>query len=147
MEVPRLAVKSELQLPAYARAPAMWDPSHVCNLYHSSSRHQILNPLSNARDWTCILMDTSQIHFPWAMMGTPSLGNQTWTVFKAEWRVGWQQQRWWKHPSMANCYSSGPHHLVSGCGSSTAHVAWDFILWVNGCILTFHHLSCLWWLF
>ena len=36
MEVPRLGVKSELQLPAYAIATATQDPSRVCNLYHSS---------------------------------------------------------------------------------------------------------------
>ena len=30
-----------------------------------------LNPLSEARDWICILMDTSQIHFRWATMGIP----------------------------------------------------------------------------
>ena len=32
---------------------------------------QILNPLNEARDGTYILMDTSQIHFCWASMGTP----------------------------------------------------------------------------
>ena len=32
-------------------------------LYHSSQQHWILNPLSKARDQTCILMDTSQIRF------------------------------------------------------------------------------------
>ena len=32
MEVPRLGVESELQLPAYAIATATQDPSHVCNL-------------------------------------------------------------------------------------------------------------------
>ena len=30
-----------------------------------------LNPLSKARDRTCVLMDASQIHFHWATMGTP----------------------------------------------------------------------------
>ena len=30
----------------------------------------IFNPLSEARDWICILMDTSQICYPWATMGT-----------------------------------------------------------------------------
>ena len=29
MEVPRLGVKSELQLPACAKAMATWDPSHL----------------------------------------------------------------------------------------------------------------------
>ena len=50
MEVPRLGVKSEPRLPAYATATATWDPSHICNLYHSSQQHKILNPLSEARD-------------------------------------------------------------------------------------------------
>ena len=52
MEVPRLGVESELKLLAYATATAMQDPSHICNLYHSSRQHQILNPLSEARDKT-----------------------------------------------------------------------------------------------
>ena len=34
MEVLRLEVKSELQMPAYATATAMWDLSQVCNLHH-----------------------------------------------------------------------------------------------------------------
>ena len=32
--VPRLGVKSELQLPVYTTAIAMLDPSRVCNLHH-----------------------------------------------------------------------------------------------------------------
>ena len=28
---------------------------------------RILNPVREARDWTCILMGTSQIHYHWAM--------------------------------------------------------------------------------
>ena len=36
MEVPRLGVQSELQLPAYTTAIAMQDLSCVCNLHHSS---------------------------------------------------------------------------------------------------------------
>ena len=41
-EGPRLGVELELQLPAYATTP---DPSHVCNLHHSSRPCQIFNPL------------------------------------------------------------------------------------------------------
>ena len=37
------------------------DPSRVCDLYHSSKQRWILNPLSEARDRTCVLMDASQI--------------------------------------------------------------------------------------
>ena len=61
MEIPRLGVEPELQLPAYTTAPAMPDPSCVCDLHHSSQQGRILNPLSEARDQTLILMDTSQI--------------------------------------------------------------------------------------
>ena len=61
MEVPRLEVESELQPLAYATGT--WDPSCICDLHYSSQQHQILNPPSQARDRTCILMDTSQIHF------------------------------------------------------------------------------------
>ena len=46
MEVPRLGVKSELQMPAYSTATAMQDPSRVCNLYHNSGNAWILNLLS-----------------------------------------------------------------------------------------------------
>ena len=64
MEVPRLGVRSELQLPAYARATATPDPSHICNLHHSSRQCPILNPKSEASYQTCILMDTGQIFNP-----------------------------------------------------------------------------------
>ena len=36
MEVPRLGVQSERQLPACATATATWGPSCVCDLHHSS---------------------------------------------------------------------------------------------------------------
>ena len=53
----------ELQLSAYATATAiaMQDPSHICDLHHSSQQHQILNHLSEARDQTHNLMVPSQI--------------------------------------------------------------------------------------
>ena len=59
MEVPRLGVDSELQLPVYITATAMWDLSCVCNLHHISGQCQILNALSEAKDQICIFMDTS----------------------------------------------------------------------------------------
>ena len=68
MEVPRLGVASELQLPVFSTAQAMLDPSHVC--YHSSWQCQILNPLSTARDLT-----PASLWLPWgyhwATVGTP----------------------------------------------------------------------------
>ena len=70
MEVPRLGVKWKLQLPAYTIATAMPDLSRVYDLHHSSWQCWILNPLIQARDQTYILMDTSQICYRWATMGT-----------------------------------------------------------------------------
>ena len=64
MEVPRLGVKSELQLPAYTTATATPDPSQaVCDVHHSSQQHWVLNPLSEARDRTHILMDAIRVHY------------------------------------------------------------------------------------
>ena len=39
------------------------DPSHLCDLYHRSWQCRVLNPLSEARDQTCVLMDTSPVCF------------------------------------------------------------------------------------
>ena len=61
MEVPSLGVESELQLQAYSTATITWDPNHICDLYHSSWQCRILNSLSEARDWTWVLIDISQI--------------------------------------------------------------------------------------
>jgi len=62
-EVPRLGVESELQPLAYATATATQDASLICGLHFSSQQCRILNPLSEARDRTQVLMDTSQIRF------------------------------------------------------------------------------------
>ena len=55
MEISRLRVESEQQLPAFTTAIAMQDPSHVCGLHHSSRQCRILNPLKEARNRTHIL--------------------------------------------------------------------------------------------
>ena len=58
-EVPRPGVQVELQPPAYVRATATWDLSHVCN--HRPWQCRILNPLNEAWDRTCIFMDAGQV--------------------------------------------------------------------------------------
>ena len=58
MEVPRLGVELQLQLLAYVTATAMPDPSHIRDLCHSLQQRWILNPLSKAKDCTCILVET-----------------------------------------------------------------------------------------
>ena len=50
--------------------PRQWRIQIICDLHSSSWQHQILNPVSKARDWICVLMDASQFCFPWARMET-----------------------------------------------------------------------------
>ena len=56
MEVPGLGVRLDC-----TRATAMQDLGRVFDLHHSSQQHQILNPLSKARDRTHNLMVPSWI--------------------------------------------------------------------------------------
>ena len=64
MEVPGTGVKSELQRQAYATVTAVLDLS-ICAAYAAALvQHQILNPLSEAKDRTCILMDTMSGSYP-----------------------------------------------------------------------------------
>ena len=80
MEVPRLGVELELQLPAYMTATEMWDLSCVCDLHHNShNAGSQTHWVREARDRTCILMDTRWIHFHCATTGTPSI-----VIFKFE---------------------------------------------------------------
>ena len=65
LEVSRLRVESELQLPAFATATATTTPDlrRVCDLHHSSRQHGILNPLRETGDRTRVLMDASWVRF------------------------------------------------------------------------------------
>ena len=71
MEVPRLGVKSESS--ACTTATETPDSSHISDLHHNSQQRWIPDPLSEARDWTHILMDTSQICFCCTTKGTPQI--------------------------------------------------------------------------
>ena len=73
MEVPRLGVKPELQLSAYTTAIATEDPSRIYNLHHSPWQHLIINPLSEARDQTSVLMHASWVCYHRATTGTPHI--------------------------------------------------------------------------
>ena len=72
MEVLRLGVESELQLPAHATAKALPVLIHICDLHNSSQQHGILNPLSEARDRTRILWILVGFINCRATMGTPA---------------------------------------------------------------------------
>ena len=47
--------------------------SCIWELHRRSWQRQIFNPLSKARDQTCVLVDTSWVRFHWAAMGTPRI--------------------------------------------------------------------------
>ena len=79
MKVPGLGVQLELQLPAYTTAIAMWDPSHICILHHSSWQRWILSPPSKARDWTHNLMAPRWIHFAAPYQELQKIKITTWT--------------------------------------------------------------------
>ena len=83
MEVPRLRVKSELQRPAYTTATRTEDLSCICDLHHSSQQCRIPNPLSEARDGTCILAATSQV------CNQPSLNANSCSAFKSLLELIW----------------------------------------------------------
>ena len=78
MKTPRLGGQLELQLLAYTRATATPDPICVFDLHHSSRQHQILKPLSKARDRTCNLMAPSWIRFLSTKTGTPGFEFLVW---------------------------------------------------------------------
>ena len=81
MEVPRLGVKLELQLPAYTTATP--DPSCICDLHHSLWQRRILNPLSEARNQAGVLLDTSQVLNPLSHVGS-SPQSVRWAILHTE---------------------------------------------------------------
>ena len=73
MEVPRLGVESELQLPVCAAAASLRHSnmgSKLC-LQPTPQLMVMLEAMSKAWDRTHIRMDASRIHFHCAPMGTP----------------------------------------------------------------------------
>ena len=66
----------------------MRDLSRIGNPHQSSQQCWILNPLSGARDWTGILLDTSQVHYHRA---TRELRKP---FFTGEWFTLWRNWGW-----------------------------------------------------
>ena len=58
---------------AYTTAIAMPDPGRVCDLHHNSQQRWILNPLSEARDRTRVLMVPRRIRFRCTTTGSPTV--------------------------------------------------------------------------
>ena len=74
IEVSRLVVTSELQLPTTAIATAVLDLSCICDLLCCSLwQCRIHIPLSETRNWTYIFIDTSQVLNPLSHNATRSV--------------------------------------------------------------------------
>ena len=73
MHIGTTTVENSMEIPQKTKNRINIWSSHVCDLHHISRQRHILNPLSKARDWTLILMDTSRIHYHWATTGTPNM--------------------------------------------------------------------------
>ena len=100
MKIPRLGVEWELPLSIHSKATAIPDLSCTCHLHLSLQQCQILNPLNEARDQTCILMDTRQFLNPLSHNG-----NSGWCCFNLmmiysllDSGFNWQ---FWKHSYLA----------------------------------------------
>ena len=63
MEIPRLGVESELQLPDYSTATAMAGSEPHLQPTPQLMATQILKLLGEARDLTCILMNPRWVHY------------------------------------------------------------------------------------
>ena len=96
MEVLRLGLSSELQLPAFTTTTAMWDLSCVCDPYHRSQQRQILNPLSEARDQTHNLVVPSRIHWPLSHDGNSWKAVLKWRILHVflRWVIRKQDEFW-----------------------------------------------------
>ena len=88
--------------------------SHVCDLYHRSRQRWIHDPLSKARDRTCILIDTSRIHFHCATTGTPKYIFKLLFYLIRNGLTGEWQCRGWSHLTDVRELCA----LSCGCGRS-----------------------------
>ena len=70
VEVPRVGAESELQLPAYTTTTAIPDLSCISDLHCNLWQRPIHYPLREAREWTRIPVDTSQVLNPLSWVRT-----------------------------------------------------------------------------
>ena len=97
----------------------MWILSHICDLHHSSQQRLILNPLSEAGDWTCILMGTSWIPYYWATMGIPRKVILELLLMYWNWR--------WKKVLGRQVQRQKANKMEVSSGSSKVHVGSEYL--------------------
>ena len=106
MEVPRLGLKSELQLSAYTTAMATPDPSCICNLQFILWQLWILNPLSKARDQTLIFTETMS-ESQWELWYSIMLSHSQLLCFPLKFKIYFQFGGKKKRPWAKTCDKIG----------------------------------------
>ena len=106
---------------------------HICNLHYNLQQRQILNPLSEARDLTCILMDATQIPFRWATTGIPRFFfffSMQWILFFRA--VSGSQQIWVENTDFQNALCPHTHTTspLSRSGNTTVHFVFLFFVFL-----------------
>ena len=99
-------------------ATATRDPSHICDLHHSSQHRRILDLLGEVRDWTPVLMDISQVFNPkrqWELLESSSflwrsLWNVTVSRMESKEGPGEELKFIYQHVSMCKCVYIGWAH-------------------------------------
>ena len=131
MEVPRLAVKSELQLQACSTATAMWDPSQIWKLHHSLQHCRILILLISILTDILPVSYTIEPKLECLTVHSSVQSNTKWAQLwlKAHW--SWYSSLFWNCPifvSVLPSYMSiySPH--LAGYLVSKTHADWNSAL-------------------
>ena len=140
MEVPRLGVKSEPQLRPQPQQCRIWASPSTYTIAHGNARS--LTPLSEARDWTRILMDPSslasepwrELLHVWLLRGHNAVHSSLGSTVKIRSRIQvWQGEFnlcWLKHTIL---YWGGGRQLVWDSGWTEPVIAgsikWSILHW------------------
>ena len=105
----------------------------AASLHHSLQQCQILNPLSEARDQTRNLMDTSQIHFHRATIGTPHFISIRCSLFWASFGlvIGWLDLNT-KRRKTGESFHIPSHRGTCGFSEGPDLVAQHSWVWIAG---------------
>ena len=133
MEVPRLGVKSELQL---LPTPQPQQRQICTRSLTYSTAHSNTGPLTHwvrpGIDWTGILMDTDQVPYHWATTGTPRMWflkavghrSSSSSSFKITWELVRDVNSWAPpRPSQSEALGVGPS-VLSPPGDRVAYSSW-----------------------
>ena len=139
IEVPRLGVKSELQLQACTIATAMQDISHLCDLDHSSWQCRTLTQwarpgIEPASSW--ILVGLSAAETRWEVTSSLVLEVHSKQAMHM-WRQARMEKAWARKKSRSGTWSLNGktgdlESQVLACSACTSNPSSFCFLWANG---------------